>query len=324
MFKKLSTIFLLCLIPFSVKAQVAYSVVQVNEEYSFNLTKITSDNDYVCMPQVKRTKNGINWLTNRILDVSIDGNQLAYLSFRDNSTNIFIKDILKQGASVQRTNRQSVMDFSYSPDGNYICFSEANGKLNQIFQTSAKGGYVCRQITSGNQDYSPIYSSDMETIYFSRMDNNNISIWSFNIKNYFLSSYTRGFNPDPIPNNGGILCSRINGDGRGEIWSIDYNTGIEECIVSDPTKSFTTPSLSPDGKWILFVGSSVLMNGNAKYYNTDLYVCHLDGTNMVQLTYHAADDLSPVWSRDGKCIYFISQRGSSTATANVWRIDFQF
>ena len=93
---------------------------------------------------------------------------------------------------------------------------------------------------------------------------------------------------------------------------------------SDPTKSFTTPSLSPDGKWILFVGSSVLMNGNAKYYNTDLYVCHLDGTNMVQLTYHAADDLSPVWSRDGKCIYFISQRGSSTATANVWRIDFQF
>lgn len=324
MFKKLSTIFLLCLIPFSVKAQVAYSVVQVNEEYSFNLTKITSDNDYVCMPQVKRTKNGINWLTNRILDVSIDGNQLAYLSFRNNSTNIFIKDILKQGASVQRTNRQSVMDFSYSPDGNYICFSESNGKLNQIFQTSAKGGYVCRQITSGNQDYSPIYSSDMESIYFARMDNNNISIWSFNIQNYFLSSYTRGLNPYPIPNNGGILCSRINGDGRGEIWSIDYNTGIEECIVSDPTKSFTTPSLSPDGKWILFVGSSVLMNGNAKYYNTDLYVCHLDGTNMVQLTYHAADDLSPVWSRDGKCIYFISQRGSSTATANVWRIDFQF
>ena len=42
----------------------------------------------------------------------------------------------------------------------------------------------------------------------------------------------------------------------------------------------------------------------------------------MQLTYHAADDLSPVWSRDGRYIYFISQRGSATATANVWRMNF--
>ena len=29
----------------------------------------------------------------------------------------------------------------------------------------------------------------------------------------------------------------------------------------------------------------------------------------MQLTYHAADDLSPVWGRDGRYIYFVSQRG---------------
>ncbi|EKC71397.1 hypothetical protein OBE_03414, partial [human gut metagenome] len=41
------------------------------------------------------------------------------------------------------------------------------------------------------------------------------------------------------------------------------------------------------------------------------------------ITYHAADDLSPVWSKDGKYIYFVSQRGSGTQTANVWRIPFK-
>ena len=152
---------------FQIKAQkVDFSVVQVNEESGINFTKISSDNDYVCMPIVNRTSNRINWLSNRILDISNDGLQIAYLSARNNTTNIFIKDLSKQGSSLQRTNRQAVLDFTYSPDGKYILFSEANGKLNQIFQTDANKGYVCRQITNGNQDYSPIYSEDIHTYGF--------------------------------------------------------------------------------------------------------------------------------------------------------------
>lgn len=315
---------LLAFIPVAMNAQVDYSVVQVNEESGINFTQITTDNDYVCMPEVKRSGRGINWLSNRILDISVDGSQLAYLSFRSNTTNIFIKDIGKQGASVQRTNRQAVLDFTYSPDGKYICFSEANGKMNQIFQTSAMSGYVCRQITSGNKDYSPAYSPDMKNIFFVRLENNGASVWCYDIASNFLSSYTKGLNPFPVKGVSSILCSRVNAEGRGEIWRINYQTGIEECIVSDPSRSFTTPSISPDGQWILFVGSSALQNGSQKYFNTDLFACHADGTQVVQLTHHAADDISPVWSRDGKYIYFVSQRGSSTGTANVWRMDFVY
>lgn len=317
-------LFLIMLIPTMVYAQVDYSVIQVNEESGYNFTQITTDNDYVCMPQVKRTVKGLNWLSNRILDISIDGKQLAYLSFRNNTTNIFIKDIGKQGASVQRTNRQAVLDFSYSPDGKYICFSETNGKLNQLFQTSSTSGYVCRQITGGNKDYSPIYSNNMKNIFFARLENNGTSIWSYDINSNFLSSYTKGMNPYPSKDENTILCTRINADGRGEIWRVNYQTGIEECIVSDPNRSFTTPSLSPDNRWILFVGSSMLMNGKQQYFNTDLFACHADGTHLVQLTYHAADDISPIWSKDGKSIYFVSQRGSATGTANVWKMDFVY
>lgn len=307
----------------SVSAQVDYSVVTVNEESGLNFTRITSDNDYVCMPQVKRSGRNVNWLTNRILDVSVDGSQLAYLSRRNNTTNIFIKDIAKQGASVQRTNRQAVLDFSYSPDGKFICFSEANGKLNQIFQTSATSGYVCRQITSGAQDYSPVYSNDMKDIFFARQERNGVSVWSYSIERNFLSSYSKGLNPFPLKNTA-VICTRFNAEGRGEIWRVDYNTGVEECVVSDAERSFSTPSVSPNGQWILFVGSNVLMNGTMSYANTDIFACKTDGTQLVQLTYHAADDLSPVWSRDGKAVYFISQRGSATGVANVWKTDFVY
>ncbi|MBO5314612.1 MAG: PD40 domain-containing protein [Prevotella sp.] len=305
-----------------VNAQVDYSVVYVNEEAGVEFTQVTSENDYVCMPMVKRGGGMVNWLSNKIIDISVDGVHLAYLSARNNTTNIFIKDIEKKGGSIQRTNRQAVLDFSYSPDGKYFCFSEKSGKFNQIYQTSARNGYVCRQITSNNKDYSPVYSADMKNIFFARQENRGISVWSYNIGNNFLSNYTKGQNPYPLKSDNSILCARLNANGRSEIWRVNYETGTEECILSDPNRSFTTPTLSPDGKWILLVGSNVLINGKAKYANTDIFVCHTDGTNLTQITYHAADDLSPTWSRDGKYIYFISQRGSITGTANVWRMTF--
>ena len=302
--------------------QVDYSVVQVNEESGLDLTCVTTDNDYVCMPQVKRRGGQVDWYSNRIIDVSPDGRSLAYISARGGTTNIFVKDITRQGSSVQRTNRSAVVDFAYSPDGQYICFSEKSGAYNQIYRTAAQGSYVCRQITNSNADFSPAYSSDMTMIFFARQENNGVSIWSYNPDENFLANYSKGMNPCPVPGGKTLLCARLNAEGRGEIWRINYETGIEECILASPRHSFTTPTLSPDGQWILVVGSSVLMNGTQQYANTDIYAVRADGTRLTQLTYHAADDLSPVWSRDGSHVYFISQRGSATASANVWRMTF--
>ncbi len=309
---------------FAQAQKVDYSVVSVPEESGNQFVQITTASDYVCMPIVKRSSGRIDWLSNRILDTSVDGFHIAYLSARNNTTNIFIKEVDKQGSSVQRTNRSAVLDFSYSPDGKYICFSETRGKENQIFQTSATEGYVCRQVTSGNQDYSPIYSANMKQIFFSRMEAKSTSIWSYDIEKNFLSTHSNGMNPCPLADGTAFLCARINASGRCEIWRINNTTGSEECIISDPNRSFTTPTISPDGRWIVFVGESRLTNGNLVYLNTDIFAAKIDGTNLVQLTYHAADDLSPVWSKNGKYIYFISQRGSADGTANIWRMNFNY
>ena len=304
--------------------QVDYSVVSVPEESGIEFMQVTTPSDYLCMPIVQRSGNGISWFSNRIIDTSPDGLSLAFLSARNNTTNIFVKDLSKQGSSVQRTNRSAIIDFSYSLDGKYICFSESRGGTNQVFQTSAVSGYVCRQITSGSQDYSPIYSSDMSQIFFARQENRGVGIWSYDVRNNFLSNFTSGMNPCPLKDKSAFVCSRVTADGRSEIWRIDYETGVEECIVSDPERSFTTPSISPDGQWLLFVGGSRIDGGDFVYFNTDIFVCRMDGSDFAQLTYHAADDLSPVWSRDGRYIYFISQRGDAAGTANVWRMTFQY
>jgi len=320
--KVISSFFLSLLVANIYGQKVDFSVVFVPEESGNNITRISSAGDYVSQPLVKRNAARINWSSNRILGISPDGTSLAYISERNNTTNIFLTDISKQGGSVQRTNRQGVQDFSFSPDGKYICFSEVRGKECQIFQTDAKTGYVCRQITSGARDYSPLYSNDMKQIFFSREEKKGFSIWGYNFANNFLATYSAGLNPMPAPEDKVYYCTRISAVGDCEIWKVNYETGIEECIVSAPNRSFTSPTISPDGKWILMVGSSKIESGNIKYWNTDLYVCHIDGTDLTQLTFHAADDLSPIWSNNGKQIYFISQRGDAEGTANIWRMDF--
>lgn len=308
---------------FTFAQKVDYSIVSVPEESGIDFVKITQDGDYVCMPTVKRSSKGASWNTSHILDISKDGKNIAYLSARNKATNIFIKALDKQGSSIQRTTRTAVIDFSYSPDGKYICFSEKRGKDTQIFQTSADKGYVCRQFTSGNSDFSPVYTKDMKEILFTRQENKSYSIWSYNIASNFLSSYTNGLTPYPARESNTYICSRINSEGRGEIWKINYETGIEECIISSNEHSFASPRISPCGKWILFVGTSrIARDEKSGYWNTDIYVAHTDGTNLSQLTFHAADEVSPVWSKDGQYIYFVSQRGSNTGNANIWRMTF--
>ena len=300
---------------------VDYTVISVNEESGREFTKITSEGDYVCMPEVRRAYDRVSWFTNRIISLSPDGKGIAFLSYRNNTSNIFVKSLDRQGSSIQRTNRQMVLDFSYSPDGSTLCFSEQKGDFSQIFVTNATSGYVCRQITNGANDFSPVYSNDMSNIFFARQEVNGYSIWSYDTKNNFLSNYSAGMNPCLIPGTKSLLCTRVGGDGKSEIWRIDFEKGVDECIVSG-NGSFSTPSLSPDGEWIVFTGESAIPYKRDYYHNTDIYACRADGTQLTQLTFHACEDLCPIWSEDGKYIYFISQRGDTNGAANIWKMNF--
>lgn len=58
----------------------------------------------------------------------------------------------------------------------------------------------------------------------------------------------------------------------------------------------STPSISPDGKTIVFS------------YKGDLYKVSAQGGNAMPLTLHKGHDKTPIWSKDGKNIAFVSDR----------------
>ena len=75
------------------------------------------------------------------------------------------------------------------------------------------------------------------------------------------------------------------------------------------------PQVSPDEQSIVFVVRKTDLEANKG--RTDLWLIGTDGQDLTQLTTNPEADYNPVWSNDGKTIYFISTRSGS---AQVWKI----
>lgn len=81
-------------------------------------------------------------------------------------------------------------------------------------------------------------------------------------------------------------------------------------------ESVGNPSISPDGKLIIFTRSWVdKMNDQMR---SNLWLVDIEGKRVRELTHGNWRDFSPVWSPDGKKIAFLSDRDGSTQIHVMW------
>ena len=294
------------------------SRVYVPEEGGISFVKVTDETKEQILPNIRKENGRLTWWANPYMAFSKDGKNLAYLRTSNDKSNIFVRQISGESSTQQRTFTGGVNDVTYSPDGKTICFTRSNNGYCAVFTTSATEGSVIQQISSPNvRDYGPRYSIDGKLIFFARNDGGNYTIWSYDTDKGTISNYCYGLTPYPI-NNEEFLCVRRNSQNNSEIWRVNYVKGKESIIMTQDGRSFTTPSISPDGQWILCASNTT----NQGSENIDIYVMRTDGSRLTQLTYHPGNDLSPVWGPDGKSIYFLSQRGTEKGQYNIWKMNF--
>lgn len=292
-----------------------YAMVNAPQESGIVFTRVTPENASV----VQSTS-----YVARYLALSNDGRTLAYLSKDDNNTNIYTLDVYNTSISQQRTYRNNVTGgFSFSRDDKYIAFGTSDA---EILTTDSKQGSICKQIGTG---WAPEYSADGKYLFFHRNNGNgegihSYNIWSFDLSSHETSMYGEGFEATKsIRTKSEIyVLQRAKRGTRtfDEIRRIDYKTGNNVVILSDEDMSATAMSISPDGNWIAFSAKTF---SHGKWSSTQqLYVMRTDGTELTQLTYHAAGSFSPVWSKDGSSIYFISGRGSKTKKFAIWKMNY--
>jgi TolB protein len=171
---------------------------------------------------------------------------------------------------------------AWSPDSRSLVYSMAGSLWRQEL-----GGTKAEQLTAGpGYDYQPDWSSDGRWLVFARYDHDAV-----------------------------------------ELWSLDLRDGSTRKMTSGGAVNLE-PRFSPDGKRLAFVSTSY--KGHFHIFLGQFENGLL--TNVQQLTpenisslpryyYSQVDhEISPVWTRDGSEILFVSNRGHIHGTGGFWKI----
>lgn len=308
---------------------IDYRDLTVPEESGVRFTQFSTDIDVLRAPYIENKEGIIIWETDSKIDVSPDGQSVAYIGLSNGKSNIFIKSLVGGRTTIQRTFKESIVNVAYSKDGKNLVYTDANDTDKNIYQIDASQGAAVQQITNTSQiETSPIYSNDNKQIYYTKGEYSTTLaayryyIWSFDKTTSIVSQYCEGFSPCISTDGKMIYFTKNNKEtGLGEIWSLNLNSGQETQILADSERGFSTPKLSPNGQLLLITGST-LASPN-RYENLDLYTIRVDGTNLTQLTFHPGNDLSAVWSPSGEDIYFLSQRGNEKGNYGIWSIKYK-
>ncbi len=315
-----------------------YKEHNVSGEDEYIVTKINENTELVIGPSIIEKKYKIYWYTTPFIDISNDGKYLAYLVRKNASNNVFVKDLETNIKAIQKTFEKNIVDFALSPDGKSIAFSNLASNRENIFLINTQKANDIKQLTYNDDKEMGInFSYDGSEIYYARRKTETLSdgktiadeigikryqIWSYNLKSNNQVKLYQGFTPSITLDKKILLVTRTNlKTHKGEIWSINLETGKERVLVRSLTKGFSTPVISPDGKKVLCVGST--LKHKRTPLNLNIYLFNINGSGLQQLTYHPGSDVSPCWSPDMKSIYFLSQRGNIKKLFNVWKMNLE-
>jgi eukaryotic-like serine/threonine-protein kinase len=126
-----------------------------------------------------------------------------------------------------------------------------------------------------------------------------------------ITSSRRDHSPQFSPDGQSIVFASTR-SGDVQLWRCDRHGRNATQVTTLEAGGLGTPRWSPDGQWIAF-DASVGNNG------PDIYVVRAGGGEVRRITHNPATDILPSWSRDGRALYFCSNRGGED---DIWRIPF--
>ncbi len=205
---------------------------------------------------------------------------------------------------------------SLSPDGKMLVYVGRAADHSHIYLLRVGGKNPIDLTKDSNDDDSqPAFSPDGERIAF-RSERQGGGIFVMGATGESVNRLTDfGYNPAWSPDGSEIVCSTAPGDdpgrrqGTGQLWRIKVATG-EKRKVSEGDA--VQPSWSPHGQRIAYWAYP---KGDPQ---RDVWTIPAGGGVPVAVTADAAVDWNPVWSPDGRWLYFGSDRGGSM---NLWRVE---
>lgn len=216
---------------------------------------------------------------------------------------------------------------SISPDGQNIVFTYKG----DIYKVSANGGQARALTTHQDHDFMPIWSPDGESIVFASNRYGNYDIFVMPSEGGMATRRTfhsSGDYPNSIDNNGVIYFSSTRLDSYmnsqfpsgvlSELYSIDTSGNLNQVLTTpaeaavwnkDQTKLIYHDRTGYENAWRKHHTSSV---------TRDIWLYDPATKDHQQLTSFNGEDRNPVWSKDEKSFYYLSEKSGSF---NIWKKD---
>ncbi|HYK19729.1 MAG TPA: tetratricopeptide repeat protein, partial [Pyrinomonadaceae bacterium] len=206
---------------------------------------------------------------------------------------------------------------SLSPDGDSVAYaSRASGNWD-IYVRDVSGGGNAVNLTkdSSTDDSQPAFSPDGQRIAFrSEREGGGVYVMKANGESPVRVA-DFGYSPSWSPDGGQILVGTekipqpSTRPTKSQLWKIDLKTGQRQLVSEGDALQ---PAYSPHQKRIAY-WSRPDRYGQREH----IWTIPAGGGEAVAVTDGSSTDLNPVWSPDGKYLYFSSNRGGSS---NIWRI----
>ncbi|HEY2535154.1 MAG TPA: PDZ domain-containing protein, partial [Xanthobacteraceae bacterium] len=204
------------------------------------------------------------------------------------------------------------VDYALAPNGKRTLFS-ARG---DIFSVPTENG-ATRNLTGtpGADEDHPAWSPDGRTIAYTTDSAGSQQIAIRPAEGgpqKILTSFTEGYFYGPIfsPDGKSLAFS----DGSHRLWTVGVDAGKPKQVAQDKLSEIHDQAFSPDGRWLAFSLSAV---GRRR----DLALYEIATDKLTRLGDGSGIDMNPVWSPDGKYLYFVSSRHENPVGSDV-ELDF--
>ncbi|MES1243808.1 MAG: protein kinase [Acidobacteriota bacterium] len=230
-----------------------------------------------------------------------------------------------RGAAVQATfTRLTEQDGSetfpsLSPDGHYFVYVKAVGGQTDVFLQRVGGGNPI-DLTPNTpwDDTQPAFSPDGQRIAFrSERDGGGIFLMGAtgeSVRRLADVGYNPAWSPDGkeiAVATESVATSPWIRTSQSRLFRIDAETGARRPVLEADA---VQPSWSPNGRRIAYWGA---VPGVATRAVWTVAVSSGSGADPVRVTSDSALNWNPVWSPDGRYLYYVSDRGGSM---NLWRV----
>jgi len=210
-----------------------------------------------------------------------------------------------------------------SPDGKTIAFTYQS----DLWTVSSKGGRATRLTIHPARDIQPVFTPDGKSILFASNRYGNYDLFLMpatggkprRLTYNSSSEFPSGFMPD-----GKTILFYSGAYGSSDIFRMPVAGGEPIRLTWDWRSRKYFGQVSPDGSRIAFDLNGSPGNWRRRGYQgsfqSDIWTAAFDTPlrDLKQLTHNLGSDFFPMWSQDGKRIYYVSDRKGNV---NIWRMN---